>query len=883
MRLSPGSTLGPYEISGPIGAGGMGEVYRARDTRLGREVAIKVLPHALVGDAERLARFEREACSASALNHPNIVTIHDFTSRGGETYLVMELIHGESLREVVARGPLPVKRLFSIAAGVADALAAAHAAGIVHRDLKPENVMLTSDDTPKILDFGLVKSGAGPADSADSPTNLLVSRPGVILGTAHYMSPEQARGEPVDFRSDQFSLGLILYEMATGRHPFRRSTPFETLAAILYDDPEPLSDSLPEPFVWAVERCLTKQPSKRYGSTADLARDLMRLRDSALSGGVRSVKARRPVVDPRWWMASAAAAVLVALVAIGIATTTARRGQAGVRDPIRVDVATPQIPDVYLGEVGLPVVISPDGRYLVVYGVGVTGTNDLWLHDLRSGAARPIAEKAFGAAWSSDSEAIAYFAEGKLKTVAAGGGPARIVCDARPEGTPAWHGDTILFAQYSKDPGIYRVSAGGGTPERIILPSGLEALTVPWWPQFLPDGRRFLYLGLIQPSAQGEITHELLVGSLDGAAPKPIASIDSRAVFAEGHLLFVRDGTLLAQPFDPEALRFVGDAKPLLDNLHYFRSTGLAGFSVSANGLLAWRSRGRPRRLVWLDRAGMEVGSVENPSVAVGTGSIKGTGRLSPDGKRYAVEVVDPKQGTSDIWIYDLARGSNERVTFQLLDEKNPVWAPDGSIYYRSDGGGGPPDIFKWTPGQEQKAIVYRGPGVDEPHDISADGRWLLFIDYTPPVGADIKVLPLVPPAAPRSFAATPFQELWPRFSPDGRSVAYSSDVSGRPEVYVRTFEGTGAAMRISQAGGMRPRWRGDGKELFFLGPDGRMMVVPVSGEFGVPRILFQAADAVDYEVAADGTRFLVQMVERSSEPPVHLLVNWPARLGAQK
>jgi Tol biopolymer transport system component len=833
MRLSAGSTLGPYEITGAIGAGGMGEVYRARDTRLGREVAIKVLPHEMADNAERLGRFEREARSASALNHPSIVTIHDFTSRDGEAYLVMELIQGESLRDILGRGPLPLKRLFSIAASVADGLAAAHAAGIVHRDLKPENVMVTNDGTPKILDFGLVKSSYVPADLTHSPTELQVSHAGAILGTASYMSPEQARGEPVDFRSDQFAFGLIVCEMATGRHPFGRATPLETLAAILNDDPEPLSDSLPEPFAWIIERCLARNPSERYGSTADLARDLARLRDRSSSGTVRPVSGRRKPAARKWWIAAAATAVLTALLAMTIAT--ARRTPTGAGDPIQVSVATPEIADVYLGEVALPVVISPDGRFLVIYGVDAEGTNDLWLHDLRSGATRRIAEKAFAAAWSSDSNAVAYFADGKLKRVAIEGGPARIVCDARPEGTPAWHGDTILFAQYSKDPGIYRVSASGGTPERIIGPAAPERRIFAWFPQFLPGGKRFLYLGLIQRPEQ-EISHELFVGSLDGAAPQGVAAIDSRAVFVDGHLLFVRDGTLLAQPFDPEALRFTGEARPLLDDLHYFRSTGLAAFSVSENGLLAWRSARPSARLAW-----------------------------------------------SDIWIHDLARESPDRLTFQLLDEKSPLWAPDGTIYFRSDGGGGPPDIFKLTPGQEGREIVYRGPGVDEPHDISPDGRWLLFIDYTPPVGADIKVLPLAPPGAPRSFAATPFQELSPRFSPDGRWVAYSSDVSGRPEVYVRPFEGTAAAMRISQAGGTRPRWRRDGKELFFLAPGGRLMVVPVSADFAVPRMLFQAADAADYEVAADGTRFLVQLVERSSEPPVHLLVNWLARLRAQR
>ncbi len=866
MRLSPGSTLGPYEITGPVGAGGMGEVYRARDTRLGREVAVKVLPHDVADNPERLARFEREARSASALNHPAIVTLHEFAATEGRSDLVMELVRGESLRDVLARGAVPPRQLFPIAAAVADGLAAAHAAGIVHRDLKPENMMVTGDGAPKILDFGLVKGNPAVKDPSGSATEL-VTEAGVVYGTASYMSPEQARGEAVDFRSDQFALGLILSEMATGRHPFQRGTAFETLAAIINDDPEPLSDSLPEPFVWIVERCLAKRPSERYGSTADLARDLARLRDR--STGVRQVTQRKRVAWG-WWLATAGAALLGAL----LATAAMRPRSSNVAgDPLQVSVSMPAIANVFIGEVAQPVAISPDGRYLAVYGADATGTYHLWLHDLRSGTTKLLAENAFAAAWSNDSRSIAYFAEGKLKTISVDGGPPQTVCDARPESTPSWHGDTILFAQYSRAPGIYRVDAGGGSAQLIVGPEK-DNPDFAWWPQFLPDGTRFLFLALRQPNGERtEITHELFVGSLDGSPAKPIAAIDSRAVFADGHLLFVRDGTLLAHPFDLDALTLTGEAVSLVEGLHYFRSTGLAAFSVSTNGVLAWRAARGPSRLVWFDRSGMEVGSI-------GTRLTEGL-RLSRDGMRVALGLIDPKQGVSDIWIHDLSRESPDRMTFQLLDEKFPVWAPDGTIYYRTDGGGGPPDVFKLTPGQGRDA-VYRGPGVNEPHDVSPDGRWLLMIDYTPPVGADISVLPLAPPGPARRFATTPFQELSPRFSPDGQWVAYSSDSSGRPEVYVRPFEGSAAPVRVSQSGGLLPRWNPKGNELFFLGPGGRLMVVPVAGgDFGVPRVLFQVADAADYEVSPDGTRFLVHLPERRE--PVHLLVNWRARLPPER
>ncbi|HVR41873.1 MAG TPA: protein kinase [Thermoanaerobaculia bacterium] len=867
MRLAAGSALGPYQITGPIGAGGMGEVYRARDTRLGREVAIKILPREVAADPERLARFEREARSASALNHPNIVTIHDFASRDAETWLVMELIRGESLRDLLERGPVPPRKLFGIAAGIADGLATAHAAGIVHRDLKPENVMLTGDGVPKILDFGLVKQVAA-ADLTDSPTEQQVSRDGVTLGTATYMSPEQARGQALDFRSDQFALGLILREMATGKHPFRRPSSFETLTAIANEEPPPLPDSFPEPFVWMVERCLAKNPAERYGSTADLARDLARLRDRPSSGtGLRPLPA--PAVRIPWQILAGAVVVIGALLLM----LTLRRTPAGIRDPFQVDIATPQVVTVGLGEVLLPVAISPDGRYLVVNGAGASGKSELWLHDLQSGAARLIAEDAFAPAWSSDSRSIAFFADGKLKTVPVEGGPARIVCDGRPEGTPTWQGDTILFTQYSTAPGLYRVSASGGVPTLLVGSGEKPQYTRPFWPQLLPDGKRYLYMRLHPGNVYTQqITHEIRIASLDGKSDKLIPGVTSRAVYVDGRLLFVRDGTLLAQRFDPDEARLSGDAEPLIGDLHYFRSTGHAAFSVSQNGIVAWRSP-RPRsRLVWMDRGGMELESIA-------TGTFDTAGRLSADGKRYVVGVIDPRQGVSDIWIYDLERRSEERVTFQPADEKEPVWGRDGrTIYYRSDGGGGPPDIFKIAAGEDRGTLLHAGPVIEEPKDVSPDGKWLLMVNHYQ-ASSDILVLPLDPPGKPRPFATTPFNETSPRFSPDGRLVAYSSDQSGRPEIYVRPFEGPAPAARISNEGGTRPRWRRDGRELYYLGPDGRIMSVPFDGTFGAPRLLFQATDTADFEPAPDGSRFLMQLQERSAATPVHLLINWPSRL----
>jgi eukaryotic-like serine/threonine-protein kinase len=879
MRLSPGAILGPYEISAALGAGGMGEVYRARDSRLGRDVALKVLPGEVTGDADRLARFEREARSSSALNHPNIVTIHDFAFAADECYLVMELIRGESLRDLISRGPVPRKKLYAIASGIADGLAAAHAAGIIHRDLKPENVMITSEGTAKILDFGLVKS-TPEISGADSPTELRLTETGVVLGTALYMAPEQARGAPVGIQCDHFALGLIIYEMATGKHPFRRQNAYETVSAIINDEPPPLDDSFPEPFLWIVERCLAKEPSERYASTADLAHDLANLRDR--SGSLRphrgaSGTPKKTFATPALLMV--ATLLLITAIVLGViaARTPSPAGSGGgLYDPIQLSLVVPEL-ELYRDGVGVPVAISPDGRYLVSFGVGEGGTDDLWLSDLRSGARRLLATDAFAAAWSSDGRSIAYFNDGMLKTVPVEGGPASVVCEARAEGTPSWHGDTILFGQYSHGgpvgPGIYRVNSSGGVPELLIGGVELEiGFSLPWWPQFLPDGNRFLYIILTSAPGRHRILHEVMLGSLDGAPPRKVGDINSRAVFADGHLLFVRDGTLLAQPFDPDATRFTGEAQPLVDGLHYFRSTGMAAFSVSQNGLV-WRTARPQSRLVWMDRNGME-------SEPIATAYFDVAGRLSPDGNRYTVGVYDPLQGISDVWTYDLTRASAERLTSDLLDQKAPIWAADGAtIYYRSDGYGGPPDILELRPGQQRGTILHKGPSVEHPEDLSPDGRWLLYTTRLP--SSDIYRLPLDPPGEPSPYVATRFHEASPRFSPDGLWVAYSSNVSGRAEVYVRPFEGAAQAIRISRDGGVMPRWSADGKEIFFFGPAGRVMSVTFDEGAGVPRMLFQAPNAVSFETGPDRERFLMQIEEKSGEAPVQLLLNWQGRLGA--
>ncbi|HVS32191.1 MAG TPA: hypothetical protein VMS98_12140, partial [Thermoanaerobaculia bacterium] len=640
-----------------------------------------------------------------------------------------------------------------------------------------------------------------------------------------------------------------------------------TLTGILNDEPATLEDSFPEPFIWVVDRCLAKDPAQRYGSTSDLAHDLANLRSRPETGTRRVASSY-----PQKWMLPAALAILAA--AIGFALLWPRNPRERLM-PVRASVVIPELTSIDFGEVGMPLDISPDGRYLVISGSSVDQPRGLWLHDLRTGTTRLLSAEGRLPAFSPDSKSVAYFAEGKLKTMSVEGGPPRTICAARPEGIPSWRGDTILFVQYSIAPGIYRVSARGGSPQ-LVVPAerSAERLMAPWWPHFLPGGDRFLYLTL-EAEADGVFFHRLFVHSLESGSSLFIATLDSRAVYASGHLLFVRDGTLLAQPFDPESGRLTGEPATLAGDIAYFKNTGLASFGVSDDGTLVWRAARRQAMLSWVNRNGDVLSTI-------GVAPFVPDGRLSPDGRRYAVGIIDPKDGASDIWVYDLERESPERLTFGPADEKSPVWAPDGaSVFHRSDGFRNPPDVVRRQLGADRSTMVYRGPGVEEPHDVSADGKWLLFIDYFT-TGADINVMPLDPPGPPRPFVATPFNETSPRFSPDGRWVAYTSDVSGMPEIYIRPFVGAGESTRVSKEGGTHPRWRRDGKELLFLAPRGRVMAVSfANGVFGAPQLLFQAVDAVHFEPAADGSRFLVQFEQRSNAGSINLLINWPSQLKA--
>ena len=876
MSLANGSRLGPYEIIAPLGVGGMGEVYRAKDPRLGRELALKVLPADVSRDQDRLSRFEREARAASALNHPNIVTIYEVGQADAVSYISMELVQGRTLREVLAEGPLAIKRLASLAVQIADGLARAHDAGIVHRDLKPDNVMVTRDGHVKILDFGLAKLAPGPGlDVSQSATAADGTKPGVVMGTVGYMSPEQASGKALDFRSDQFSFGAMLYEMATGARAFSKPTAAETLAAVIREEPaslRSLAPQVPLSLRWVIDRCLAKEADDRYGSTRDLSRDLTNLRDhiSEASGeAVTAVTPRRR----RTVSLGLALALLSVAVAVAVAGWLRPRTEPAAQ-PARFAVSIPRDAIYRPAEISRGASISPDGTLIVIEAY-LGGRRHLFSRRLDSEEVVQLegTADATGHFWSPDSRFIAFFANGRLKKVPAEGGTSQDLCAAAFEAVGTWSRDgTILFSGLYP-PGIFRVSDNGGEVATVKSLDSARGETATFWPHFLPDGKRFLYLSMSNRKDAPPM-RELRLAALDSAESQSVMPLHSRVEFASGHLLYARDGTLFAQALDEKQGTVRGEPFVVAPTINYFYGPANAAFSVSQTGVVVFGAAQSPSRLVWLDRTGKDLGQLGQPSVVDGL-------RISPDGQQVAVSIGEQTTGTSDIWLFHLARGVSNRIHHDPVDEIRPVWSPDGSkLLFRSDAQG-PPDIHEMAigvPGSEQ--VLFRDEMVQQPEDVSRDGQLLVYLNDLQTT-ADIFLLPLQRERKPTPWLRTRFDERSPRFSPDGRWIAYGSDESGTPEVYVARIEEARDKRRISPAGGSLPRWRRDGRELYYLAPGGALMAVPVTHgrtlDAGDPVALFRAESGIeDYDVAPDGSRFLMSLpVDRARESPVRVILNW--------
>ncbi len=856
--IAPGTRLGSYEVIAQIGAGGMGEVYRATDTNLRRQVAVKVLPGSLANDPDRLARFEREARTLAALNHPNIAAIYGVERAGGQTAIVMELVDGPTLADRLARGRVPMQEAVSIATQVADALEASHEQGIIHRDLKPGNIKVRPDGTVKVLDFGLAKTNApaGPAASNVSMSPTLtasaITQGGLIVGTAAYMSPEQARGESVDRRTDIWAFGCVLYEMVTGRRAFPGGSLATTLSAIITREPE--WSTLPAETPAAVQRLLRRSLHKdRKRRLADIADARLELEEAFASPSAADSWARSPRRLRDAFAGLLAGVGLAAITSVGYIRSTA------VPQPsVRFEMALPQSRNLGNNELAL----SPDGEQLAYVAPGPTGEDVLWVR--RFDALEPSmlrgTESAYAPFWAPDGLSLAFFAGGKLKRMPVGGGPILTVCDvvAPASGAAgAWSRDgDIVYAQAFGP--LHRVPADGGEPRPVTTLDPSWEEFGHYTPRFLPDGRRFTYwAGAAGPNSG------TYVGSVDSMArirvPLPVAP---EAISDSGLVLFRDGGLLRAQYLDLERVELEGRPVPVADDVE--------SVAISDTGTLAYRITSRTRRqLTWFDRAGRRLGVVGNPGEYDAPA-------LSPDETRVAVGRA------GDIWLLDLQRGSETRLTSDPIPENYPVWSPDGRDILFMRGGGVGALVRKPATGAGSEEVLVTSGAV--PFGWSADGRFVTYLSFSPATFADMYVLPLFGDRQPMVFRQTRFQEAEHRLSPDGRWMVYTSNESGSPQVFVETFPASDQRWLVSTNPGAQPVWRADGRELFYLGMDGVLMAVDVqtSPDFmsGLPRPQFQTNAPIErvrnsFVPSRDGRRFLVSVVPEETSSRVVIVLNW--------
>jgi Tol biopolymer transport system component len=882
----------------------MGEVWKARDTTLGRDVALKILPDHLALDSDRLARLKREAQILASLNHPNIAAIHGFQDSDGVQALVLELVEGPTLADRIAQGPIPVDEALPIAKQIAEALEAAHEQGIIHRDLKPANIKLRPDGTVKVLDFGLAKA-LEPAISAMSPnvtqsptitSPAMMTGAGMILGTAAYMSPEQARGHAVDKRTDIWAFGCVLFEMVTGHRAFDGASATDIIASIIKTEPDwtrlpSRASSRTRSFL---RHCLQKDPKRRLHEIADARFEIDEILAEEPEASVHGASTPAKRRGRRAALSVGAAAAVVTVAAAAVVMFNVGGTREGDQPSYEFQVDPPDGGVFGIGTItGATAVpypaLSPDGRYLAFIAIGEDRRQLLWIRPLDSKLAQPVpgSEGAAVPFWSPDSRYVGFFAGRKLKTVPVSGGPPQTLCDVIDDSgaTGSWNQDNVIvFSSGTANPGISRVPASGGQPVAITTLNSSREETGHLWPHFLPDGRHFLFFAQSRDISASE--HDgVYIGSLDAEEPKRILNGAIEAYYASpGYLLFKRDQNLMAQPFDAGRLEPAGDAFSIADQVAGNSANGKVALSVSDAGIIAYRTGLSliDRQITWLDRAGNRVGIV-GP-----LGDYRAL-ELSDDGKRLALTRLS--DGSADIWLLDLARGVPTRLTFDPAVDNAPVWSPDGSrVAFRSQ--------------RNEKTQLYQklasGVGDDDPlpnvagiaftHDWSSDGRFIVYGTLGQGTGEDLWVLPLSGDQKPFGFLTTPFSETQARLSPDGRWLAYSSNESGRIEVYVQSFPKPAGKWQISTDGGAQPRWRGDGKELYYLSST-RVMAVPITAaaglEVGSATPLFDATfstnplrfGATEYDVAADGQRFIVSAFTEARNTPLTIVVNWTARL----
>ena len=882
MALTPGTKLGPYEIQSPLGAGGMGEVYRARDTRLGRDVAVKILPESFAGDSERLRRFEQEARAVAALNHPNILAIHDIGEQGGAPYIVSELLEGESLRTALDRGALPVRKTVDYGVQIAHGLAAAHEKGIVHRDLKPENIFLTKDGRTKILDFGLAKLAQIPSQSSNELTlTTLHTEAGVVMGTASYMAPEQVRGEAVDARTDIFAFGAVLYEMLCGSRAFRRDTAAETMTAVLKEDPPELSGpvrAVSSTLDRIVRRCLEKNPEERFQSARDLSFALSALSGSETSAAARVLTAAAP---GRTRLFSWAVAGL-AMVAVAAATWfVARRPEPATR--MQFSLAVP-------GEMSIShMAFSRDGAMLAFVSPEESSALPmLYVQRIGSSNVMPLpgTQGASYPFWSPDGAYVGFFANGKLQKIAISGGTPQVLATALAGRGGSWGSKgVIIYAADAQSP-LQRINADGTGMAPVTLGIRTKEDQSHRWPMFLPDGDHFLFWAGNFSNDKNDRLSGIYLSSLEGKERKLVVLCHSSFGFDAHHLFYADEQRqLVSLVFDASNATVSGSTTVVANLVGFQPSTYWSAFTVAQKGTLIFNTDvgAAQSALTWIDRSGKELGRIGDPAVVANP-------TLSPDGSRVAVDISDEKANNVDVWIESTTGAGNSRFTFDPSEEVAGVWSRDGrTLAYRNASGDGPTLLLKPATGLERERKRYTLPptSMDDiiPNSWSLDDQQILFTHQI----TSGEHLELIPTAGgePTRFLTSKGSESNGQISPDGKWAAYASDESGAWEIYVTSFPGAAGKWQVSRGGGTEPRWRGDDKEIFYIAPNGMLMAVPVNGgttfSTGQPAPLFQihgrapisSTDVFTYDVARDGKRFLVnRYVKPDHVPPLTILLH---------
>jgi eukaryotic-like serine/threonine-protein kinase len=899
MALPSGTKFGPYEIVSPAGTGGMGEVYRAVDTRLNRTVAIKVLPEHLSEKPEALERFQREARAISQLSHANICQLYDLGEQSGIHYIVMEFLEGETLGARLAKGRLPLEQVLRYGAEIAEGLEQAHRTGVVHRDLKPGNIMLTRTGA-KLLDFGLAKT-ASPVVPQSSGLSATMTSPnlsqpltaeGTVIGTYQYMSPEQIEGREADTRSDIFSFGAVLYEMATGRRAFEGKSQVTVASAILEKDPEPISVHQPlasAALQHVVHGALMKDPDSRWQSAADIARQLRWISSSDSTSGAARISLPHPKWRERtWWMAGVAALLGLLLWSVFWGRSHPRVVRASIPPPS--DAAFD-----FMGDYSGPPVLSPDGTRVAFAARTSKGRNSIWVRRLDSSSAQKLdgTEGAYAMFWSEDGKSIGFFADSKLRRISASGGPVTVLADTPNARGGSWNTDNVILYTPDYRDSLWKINASGGAPERVTQLDPIKHSTHRW-PSFLPDGRHFLFFATNHAGGRRE-DNGIYLGSLDGGVPKLVLANDSGGLYSSGYLLFHQQNQLMAQKFDPDRGTLSGDAMTLANDVQHDAGTFHTLFTVAGSGTLLYEpgSEGGigDTDILWVDRSGKILSHVAERAGYRG-------GRLWHDGKRLAVSMGNPK---SDIWVFDLENGIRTRLTFDDATHLMPSWSADGQrVAYMSQFGA------TTMAGTELHARLANGAGGDqvllsikntgEPVTLtwpqwSPDGRYLAYMQQSGPTGSTVWMMPTSGDGKPQLIIKpeSPVGKVtFFRISPDGNWLAYSSNDGNREEVYVTSFPSGNGRWQISRDGGTLPVWGHDGKEMYYIGLDAHLYAVstnPRVGGFEVGNFqqLFEVRNVFPlgdpYDVTPDGQRFMVLTQPDVSPSPMTLVLNWTADL----